>query len=127
MPRTTVFSDTAPTPGGPYSHAARSAEGGPLFLAGQVGADPATGQLVDGGAGPQTRQALANLEQVLAAAGRTLADVVKVNIYVASMADFAAVNEAYAAVFEQPYPARTTVAVAGLPLDARVEVECVAG
>ena len=75
----------------------------------------------------QARQVFTNLQAVLAAAGRTLDDVVKVNVYLVDMADFSAVNEVYATVFAEPYPARTTVAVAGLPLGARVEIELVAG
>ena len=75
----------------------------------------------------QARQVFTNLQAVLAAAGRTLDDVVKVNVYLVDMADFSAVNEVYATVFAEPYPARTTVAVAALPLGARVEIELVAG
>ena len=75
----------------------------------------------------QARHVFTNLQAVLAAAGRTLDDVVKVNVYLVDMADFSAVNEVYATVFAEPYPARTTVAVAALPLGARVEIELVAG
>ena len=109
---------------GPYSHAATG--GGPLFLSGQTPIDPATGRLVDGDVTVQTRRVLDNLEAVLRAAGGTLADVVKVNVYLTSMDDFAAMNAAYAEAFTEPFPARTTVAVAGLPLGARVEIEAVA-
>jgi 2-iminobutanoate/2-iminopropanoate deaminase len=82
--------------------------------------------LVDGDVGAQTRQCFANLFAVLAAAGGTPADVQKVNVFLTDMADFPAMNAAYAEQFEAPYPARTTVAVAGLPLGARVEIEMVA-
>jgi 2-iminobutanoate/2-iminopropanoate deaminase len=127
MTRTTVHADAAPAPVGPYSHAASSGEQGLLHLSGQTPIDPATGRLVDGDVSTQARQVFTNLQAVLAAAGRTLDDVVKVNVYLVDMADFSAVNEVYATVFAEPYPARTTVAVAGLPLGARVEIELVAG
>lgn len=127
MTRSTVHADAAPAPVGPYSHAASSGEQGLLHLSGQTPIDPATGRLVDGDVSTQARQVFTNLQAVLAAVGRTLDDVVKVNVYLVDMADFSAVNEVYAAVFAEPYPARTTVAVAGLPLGARVEIELVAG
>lgn len=109
---------------GPYSHAVRS--NGHLFCSGQTPLDPATGTLVGGGVSAQTRQCFANLFAVLAAAGLTPDDVVKCNVYLTDMADFAAMNGAYESVFDEPYPARTTVAVAGLPLGAAVEIELVA-
>ena len=127
MTRSTVHADAAPAPVGPYSHAASSGEQGLLHLSGQTPIDPATGRLVDGDVSTQARQVFTNLQAVLAAAGRTLDDVVKVNVYLVDMADFSAINEVYATVFAEPYPARTTVAVAGLPLGARVEIELVAG
>ena len=127
MTRSTVHADAAPALVGPYSHAASSGEQGLLHLSGQTPIDPATGRLVDGDVSTQARQVFTNLQAVLAAAGRTLDDVVKVNVYLVDMADFSAVNEVYATVFAEPYPARTTVAVAGLPLGARVEIELVAG
>jgi 2-iminobutanoate/2-iminopropanoate deaminase len=125
MSRDPVRSDAAPVAIGPYSQAVRSPQG-LLFLAGQTPIDPATGHLVQGDVGQQTRRCFANLFAVLAAAGATPADVQKVNVYLTDMADFAAMNEAYAEQFEAPFPARTTVAVAGLPLGARVEIELVA-
>ncbi|GIG23596.1 reactive intermediate/imine deaminase [Cellulomonas chitinilytica] len=124
MTRTTVTAPSAPAAVGPYSHAATA--GGLLFLSGQTPIDPTTGRLVDGDVAVQTRRALDNLDAVLRAAGGGLDDVVKVNVYLTSMDDFAAMNQAYADVFTEPFPARTTVAVAGLPLGARVEVEAVA-
>ena len=105
---------------------ALDATSGLLFLSGQTPIDPATGALVAGDVGAQTRRVFANLERVLDAAGASLADVIKVNVYLTSMADFPALNEVYARVFEAPYPARTTVAVAELPLGAQVEIELVA-
>ncbi|MBO9555967.1 Rid family detoxifying hydrolase [Cellulomonas sp.] len=126
MTRSTVTAPSAPAAIGPYSHAATGG-GGLLYLSGQTPIDPATGRLVEGDVAAQTRQVFANLDAVLRAAGGTLADVVKVNVYLTSMDDFAAMNQAYAEAFTAPYPARTTVAVAGLPLGARVEIEAVAG
>ncbi|QEO13925.1 RidA family protein [Agromyces intestinalis] len=124
MPRTTVSAPSAPAAIGPYSHAARG--GDELFLSGQTPIDPATGLLVEGGVAEQTRRVFRNLEHVLQAAGGDLTDVVKVNVYLTSMDDFHAMNAVYAEVFTEPFPARTTVAVAGLPLGARIEIECVA-
>lgn len=124
MSRSAVHAPSAPAAIGPYSHAATG--GGPLYLSGQTPIDPATGRLVDGDVPAQTRRVFANLEAVLRAAGGGLDDVVKVNVYLTTMDDFGAMNEAYAEVFTAPYPARTTVAVAGLPLGARVEIEVVA-
>lgn len=109
---------------GPYSHAVWA--GDLLYLSGQTPLDPATGLLVEGDVGAQTTQCFRNLFSVLAAAGLAPADVVKVNVYLTDMADFAAMNAAYAAQFEPPYPARTTVAVAGLPRGARIEIEMIA-
>lgn len=124
MPRDALTSPAAPPAVGPYSHAVRA--GGLVFTSGQVGLDAATGRLVDGGVAEQTARALDNLELVLGAAGLSLGAVVKANVYLTDMADFAAMNGAYAARFEAPFPARTTVAVAALPLGARVEIELVA-
>lgn len=124
MTRDAVSTAEAPRAIGPYSQAVRI--DGLVFLAGQTPIDPASGTLVDGDAGMQTRQCFRNLFAVLAAAGSTPADVQKVNVYLVDMGDFAAMNAAYVEQFEAPYPARTTVAVAGLPLGARVEIELVA-
>jgi len=125
MTRAIVVATHAPEPVGPYAHAVFG-PGGALFLSGQTPIDPATGKLVDGDVAEQTRQVFANLRSVLAAAGRTLDDVVKVTVYLVDMNDFAVMNSVYAQTFDAPFPARTTVAVAGLPLGARVEIELVA-
>jgi 2-iminobutanoate/2-iminopropanoate deaminase len=122
--RRAVTADGAPAAIGPYSHAVVA--NGLVFAAGQVGSDPATGELVDGGVASQAERALANVEAVLLAAGSGLDRVVKTTIFLADMADFAAVNEVYAARVPEPYPARTTVAVRALPKGALVEIECVA-
>jgi 2-iminobutanoate/2-iminopropanoate deaminase len=125
MPRKSFTSDAMPPSGLPFSPAVLGA-GDAVYLSGQVGQDPATGRLVDGGAAAQTEQALRNLAAVLEAAGRTLDDVVRVGVYLADMRDFAAMNEVYARWFEPPYPARTTIGVAALPLGAAVEIDLVA-
>ena len=109
---------------GPYSHAVWA--GKRLYLSGQTPLDPATGELVQGDIGAQTEQCFRNLFAVLQAAGLGANHVVKVNVYLVDMADFAAMNAMYATMFEQPYPARTTVAVAGLPRGARIEIEMIA-
>ncbi len=123
MPRTPLTSPTA-TAVGPYSHAVD--DGVHVFCSGQTPIDPATGDLREGGVGEQTHQCFDNLFAVLAGGGLGPGDVVKVNVYLTDMEDFAAMNEAYRTRFEEPFPARTTVGVAALPLGARVEVELVA-
>lgn len=123
MAHQVVKSPTA-TAIGPYSHAVWA--GDLLYLSGQTPLDPATGELIEGDVIAQATQCFRNLFSVLAAAGLTSADIVKVNVYLTDMADFAAMNAAYAAQFEPPYPARTTVAVAGLPRGARIEIEMIA-
>jgi len=109
---------------GPYSHGIVSDPF--VLLSGQTPLDSATGALVEGGVGAQTRQCFANLFGVLTADGLDAADVVKVNVYLTDMDDFAEMNAAYAEFFEEPYPARTTVGVAALPLGAAVEIELMA-
>ena len=109
---------------GPYSHGIDS--GDLIFLSGQTPLDSGTGQLVVGGIEAQTQQSFRNLFAVLAAAGLTPEDVVKVNVYLTDMADFSAMNTVYARQFSPPYPARTTIGVASLPLGARVEIELIA-
>jgi len=97
-----------------------------VYTSGQVGQDPATGKLVEGGVVAQTEQIFHNLEGIMSAANKSFADVVKVNVYLTDIRDFAAMNEVYARHFNAPYPARTTVAVAALPLGAAVEIEMIA-
>jgi 2-iminobutanoate/2-iminopropanoate deaminase len=122
--RRAFSSNAAPAAVGPYSQAVES--GDHVFLSGQTPIDPATGRLVEGDVDAQAQRCFDNLEAVLAAAGLSAYDVVKVNVYLTSMDDFAAMNAVYAARFTEPYPARTTVAVAALPLGARIEIELVA-
>ena len=124
MPTQTVHTDQAPAAIGPYSQGVWS--GTALFCSGQTPIDPATGKLIDGDVTAQTHRVFDNLAAVLSAAGLTLDDVIKCNVYLIEMKDFAAMNAAYSARFTAPFPARTTVAVAGLPLGARVEIECLA-
>lgn len=124
MPRKNVSSESAPKAIGPYSQAVWS--GKRLYCSGQTPIDPTTAALVPGGIGEQTQQAFNNLREVLSAAGLGMQDVVKVNVYLTSMANFAGMNAIYQQQFEAPYPARTTVAVAGLPLDALIEIELIA-
>ena len=119
-----VSSPDAPKAIGPYSQAVRA--GQLLFVSGQVPLDPATGQIVDGDIAAQTRRVFANLGAVLAAGGRSFADVVRTTVFLADMSDFAAVNEIYGQYFLEPYPARATVQVARLPKDARVEIDLIA-
>lgn len=123
MPRKT-YSAPGAVAVGPYSHAVEA--GDFVFLSGQTPLDPATKALVPGDVAAQTEQVFANLSAVLGAAGLTSDDVVKVNVFLTDMADFAAMNAVYAGKFSAPYPARSTIAVAGLPLGAKVEIEMIA-
>jgi 2-iminobutanoate/2-iminopropanoate deaminase len=119
-----VRSDAAPAPIGPYSQAVRMGEF--LYCSGQVALDPATGELVGADARAQAEQVMRNVEAVLRAGGCGFGDVVKTTIYLVDMNDFAAVNEVYGRAFDATKPARSTVAVAGLPRGARVEIEVIA-
>ncbi len=127
MSRSAVASPDAPKALGPYSQAQVVLSGANrlVYTSGQVGLDPKTGALADG-ITAQTKQVLANLEAVLAAAGCTLGDVVKTTVFLADMNDFEAMNKVYGALFVAPYPARSTVAAKGLPKDALVEIEAIA-
>jgi 2-iminobutanoate/2-iminopropanoate deaminase len=122
--RKSVTSPRGPAAIGPYSHAVWA--GDLLYLSGQTPIDPATGRLIDGDVGAQTMRAFDNLEAVLKDAGLSMDHVIKCNVYLTSMTDFPAMNAAYEKRFSRPFPSRTTVAVAGLPLGAAVEIELVA-
>jgi 2-iminobutanoate/2-iminopropanoate deaminase len=124
MPIDFVATPNAPRAIGPYSQATRA--GGLLFTAGQVGFDPSTGELVDGGITEQTERVLLNIRAILQASGLDMANVVKTTVFLVDMADFAAMNTAYASAFGDHRPARSTVAVAALPRGARVEIEAIA-
>jgi len=119
-----IATNAAPQAIGPYTQAIRSGEW--LFLSGQIGLDPATGQLVAGGVVAETERVLANLRGVLAAAGGALDSVVRTTIYLADLGDFGTVNEIYGRAFSAPFPARATVGVAALPRGARVEIDAIA-
>lgn len=127
MSKHVIASDSAPAAIGPYSQAIRT--GNLLFTAGQIPLDPATGQLVSGGITEQTTRVLENLKAILEAAGTSLEQVVKATVYLKDMNEFAAMNavyDGYMASGDAPPPARTTVEVARLPKDARIEIEFVA-
>jgi 2-iminobutanoate/2-iminopropanoate deaminase len=123
MPKRRIQTTLAPGAIGPYSQGIDT--GSLVCCSGQVGLDPTSGELVDG-LEAQTERALRNLQAVLDAAGLSLADVVKTTVFLVDMADFAAMNAIYARYFPDPPPARSTVAVAALPRDARVEIEAFA-
>jgi 2-iminobutanoate/2-iminopropanoate deaminase len=123
-PPTPISTDSAPKAIGPYSQAVTS--GDLVFCSGQVALDPRTGQLVGADVAAQTRQVLDNLAAVLSAAGSGLDQVLKTTVFLASMDDFAAMNEVYATYFPRTRPARATVAVKTLPRNALVEIDCVA-
>jgi 2-iminobutanoate/2-iminopropanoate deaminase len=120
----TIRSEKAPEPIGPYSQAIRT--NGQLFVSGMIALDPKTGELVGADAAAQAERALQNLGAVLEAGGLGFADVVKTTVFLIDMNDFAAVNAVYAKYFGANKPARSTVAVAGLPKGARVEVDAIA-
>jgi 2-iminobutanoate/2-iminopropanoate deaminase len=124
MSRRIVLTDAAPKPVGPYSQAVVS--GDLVFCAGQIGLDPASGQLVDGGFAAQLDRVLANLSAVLAAEGLGLGDVVKTTVFVTDLRDGPVLNAAYGRAFPSPHPARSTVQVAALPAGAVVEIEAIA-
>lgn len=123
LEKQSVYSRQAPEPIGPYSQGVRS--GGFVWLSGQIGIDPATGNLT-GGIEEQTTRAMENQKAVLAASGLTFSDVVQTRIYLTSMNDFTPVNRIYGTYFTDTFPARSTVQVAGLPKGALVEIEMVA-
>lgn len=128
MQRTVIRTPSAPAAIGPYSQAVQVAVGDAtmVFCSGQIPLDPVTGAIVEGDIAAQTRRVLDNIGGVLAAADATFGDVVKTTIFLVDLADFAAVNTVYGERFSGPPPARSTVQVAKLPRDARVEIEVVA-
>jgi reactive intermediate/imine deaminase len=118
-----IHSKHAPAALGPYSQGVRA--GSTVYLSGQVGLDPATGNLVDGSTEAQAHQVFKNLRAVAQAAGGELDDIVKITLLLADLADFAKVNEIMATYFKQPYPARATYQVVALPKAARLEVDAI--
>ena len=124
MSKQIVFTEKAPKAIGPYSQAVSI--GNLVYTAGQVALDPATMELVPGDVEEQTRQVLTNLSNVLEAAGTNMSKVIKTTVFLTDMANFTRMNAIYAEFFKENPPARTTVAVSGLPKNALVEIECVA-
>ena len=122
--RDAIRTDAAPAAAGPYSQAIRT--GDLVFTAGQLGIDPATGDLVGPDIGGQATAALGNLASILEAAGSGLDRLVKVTVFLADIGDWPAVNEVYGRIVPEPYPARSAFAVKDLPKGARVEIEAVA-
>ena len=123
MKKTAISSSELAPAAGPFSQAIEV--GGFLYFSGQVGQDPATGKVVEGGIAAETERVFRNLAAVLKAAGRNFDDVARAGVYLTNMSDFAAMNGIYAKYFNQPFPARTTIAVAALPLGACVEIDLV--
>lgn len=123
MTRSIVHSDHAPKAIGPYSQAVRA--GSTVYLSGQIPLDPAIGELVGGDITVQTRRVFDNLAAVCAAAGGSLADLVRVGIYLTDLGDFAAVNAVMAEYCAAPYPARSTIQVSALPRGAQVEIDAI--
>jgi reactive intermediate/imine deaminase len=123
MPRQIIRTDKAPKAIGPYSQAVRA--GDTVYLSGQIPLDPATGELVAGDISVQTQRVFENLRAVCEAAGGSLAKLVRVGIYLTDLKNFAAVNAVMAELCKEPYPARSTVEVSGLPRGAEVEIDAV--
>ena len=123
MPRNAIATEHAPAAIGPYSQAVRA--GGTVYLSGQIPLDPASGELVQADIATETRRVFDNLKAVCEAAGGSLDDIARIGIYLTDLSDFAAVNAVMADYFQAPYPARSTIQVAGLPKGARVEVDAV--
>ena len=123
MPRTPIQTASAPAAIGPYSQATRA--GNTVFFSGQIPLDPATGNVVDGGIEAQARRAFDNLKAVADAAGGSMADIVRVGLYLTDLSQFAAVNTVMADYFEAPYPARSTIEVSALPKGVLFEVDAV--
>ena len=123
MSRTIIATELAPAAIGPYSQAVRA--GNTVYFSGQIPLDPATGVLVEGDIAVQTRRVFDNLTAVAQAAGGSLAQIVRVGIYVTDLSNFATVNAVMAEYFQSPYPARSTIEVSALPKSAQVEVDAV--
>ena len=120
---TAIRTEKAPAAIGPYSQGIES--GALVFVSGQIPVDPVTGKIAET-IEEQTAQSLANIENILAESGLTMADVVKTSVFLADLADFEAMNRVYAGRFQEPYPARSCVQVAAIPKGCRVEIECIA-
>ena len=123
MNKTAITSPELSPPVGPFSQAIKV--DGFIYFSGQIGQDPATGKVVEGGIVAETERLFVNLSEVLKAAGRTFDHVARAGVYLTNMSDFVAMNRIYAKYFSQPFPARTTIGVAALPLGACVEIDLV--
>ena len=123
MPKTPVFTDRAPAAIGTYSQAIKA--GGACYISGQIGLDPATGEMVPGGIEAQITRVFDNLHAIAGACGGTLKHAVKVNVYLTDLGHFTKVNEAMEKFFPHPFPARAAIGVASLPRGALVEADCV--
>jgi len=119
-----IFTEKAPKPIGPFSQALDSNNF--IFLSGQVGVNPSTGKIESEDVQHQTRQIFENIKSVMAEAGLDLGNIVKTTVFLKNMNDFGKMNDVYAAYFSEPYPARSAVQVSRLPLDALIEIECIA-
>lgn len=118
-----IATEMAPSAIGPYSQAIRN--GNLLFVSGQLGLDPATGEMVSQDAGDQARQALLNLAAIATAAGTDIRKTIKTTIFLTDLSGFAEINKIYGAAFGQPYPARSTIEVSALPKGGKVEIEAI--
>ncbi|EKU31755.1 Rid family detoxifying hydrolase [Alcaligenes nematophilus] len=125
MTKQVVFTDAAPAAVGPYSQAIIASGGKTVFLSGQIGLEPATGELVSENFEGQVRQAFANLEAVVKEAGASLSDIVKLTLFLTDLSRFASANAIMAELIPQPFPARSTIGVASLPKGAQFEVEAI--
>ena len=123
MSKTAIISQELTPPVGPFSRAIKV--DGFIYFSGQVGQDPTTGKLVTGGIAAEAERVFQNLSALLKAAGRSFDDVARAGVYLTNMSDFVAMNGIYAKHFSQPFPARTTIGVAALPLGACVEIDLV--
>ncbi|OPZ56054.1 MAG: Enamine/imine deaminase [Synergistetes bacterium ADurb.Bin520] len=124
MKKRALFTDAAPKAIGPYSQAVKV--GGLVFVSGQIGLDPATGNMVPGGVEAETRQVLGNIRAILEGCGLGMERIVKTTVFLADMNDFAVMNGVYGSLIPEPYPARSAVQVSALPKGARVEIEVAA-
>lgn len=125
MAKEIIHTDAAPAAVGPYSQAVVATGGRTVYLSGQIGLEPATGELVSENFEGQVRQAFANLQAVIEAAGGSLDSIVKLNLFLTDLSKFGSVNAIMADIIPQPYPARSTIGVASLPKGAQFEVEAI--
>ncbi|WP_269499296.1 Rid family detoxifying hydrolase [Castellaniella sp. S9] len=125
MSKAIIHTDTAPAAVGPYSQAVSAQAGRLVFLSGQIGLEPGTGELVSENFEGQVRQSFANMQAVIAAAGGTLDNIVKLTLFLTDLSKFASANAIMAEIIPEPYPARSTIGVASLPKGAQFEVEAI--